>query len=79
MQPPLALRQAAKDRFWFYRPEWYEGAWSPVYVGHDEYSRRTLMLGWPFTGRIVIALGYCGDAECYAESLRMRDEEENEA
>lgn len=70
---PVELRTARKSRFWFYRPEWYADGWSPIYRGHDEHSRRTVVIGWPITGRIVIATRYCGDATCYAESVRWLD------
>lgn len=55
-------------RIWFYRPQLYWHGWStllPVARGHDEYARWTLMIGWTITGRIVIALGDCGDLECH--------------
>ena len=65
-----ALQAArAKSRVWFYAPQFYWfgiGALSPVMVNHDEYARRTLVLGWTITGRIIFALGECGDPECKA-------------
>lgn len=73
VQPPPALRRVRKSRVWFYRPSWWFDGWSPIAVSHDEFSRRTLVVGWAVTGRIIIALGYCGDPECYAESLRWLD------
>lgn len=72
---PQALLDIPKSRFWFYRPQWYWWGWSPVYRGHDEYSRNTLMLGWPVTGRIIIALGYCGDEDCHEQSIRWAEDE----
>lgn len=47
-------------RFWFYPPELYWFGWQtliPVYFGGDEFGRPTVVLGWMFTGRIVIAIG----------------------
>lgn len=73
---PMRLREYPKSRVWFYKPSFYWFGWStlvPVSFGHDEYSRNTMMLGWTVTGRIVVALGYCGDAECYEQSLRWID------
>lgn len=78
MDVPEVLVREPKSRFWFYRPEWYFDGWSPFYRGHDEYSRRTIMLGWPVTGRVVIAIGYCGDPGCYAESVAMIEDNEED-
>lgn len=64
------IKRAPKSRFWFYRPDWDFYPW-PFYRGHDEFSRNTIVIGWPITGRIVIATRYCGDPECYAETIRM--------
>lgn len=63
---------------WFYRPVWYWIGWrtfSPIHRGHDEYSRETIMLGWTFTGRIVIPLYYCGDLDCYEQTIRWNSDE----
>ena len=62
-------------RIWFYRPQWYWHGWKtllPIYRGHDEYARWTLVLGWTITGRIVIALGYCGHKECIFDYINER-------
>lgn len=70
---PMTLRYHPKDRVWFYKPSWYWFGWQtliPFLYGHDEYSRRTLVLGWTVTGRIVFALWYCGDQDCYEQSVR---------
>jgi len=58
-----------RGRVWFYRPYWCWD-WTPLRRGHDEFARNTIMIGWPFTGRVIIATGYCGEQEC----VRMRDE-----
>lgn len=66
MEPELyvlhkRIRKIPKSRVWFYQPAWYWFGWgtlSPVLFGHDEYARRTVVVGWTFTGRIVIALNY---------------------
>lgn len=68
-EAPLALRRARKSRVWFWRPQ-RSFDWTPLRRGHDEYSRWTLVVGWPFTGRAIIALGYCGDQECHDESMK---------
>ena len=49
---------------WFYKPEWYWGRWSPVWMGGDEYCRYTLVIGWNVTGQIIIPLWYCRDKDC---------------
>jgi hypothetical protein len=46
-------------KVWFYRPRWHWFGWAtllPWYFGGDEYDRRTLMLGWAITGRVVFPL-----------------------
>lgn len=68
-------------RAWFYRPQWYWHGWKtllPIYRGHDEYARWTVVLGWTVTGRVVVALWDCGDPECHKdreENLRLDNEE----
>lgn len=55
------------DRVWFWKPQWHWFGWKtliPVYYGHDEYARQTIMLGWTVTGRVIIALWGCGNPEC---------------
>ena len=63
-------------RIWFYRPSWFWFGWAtllPIYRGHDEWARWTLVLGWTITGRVVIALNRCGHAECeYDRYMRLR-------
>lgn len=56
-----------KPRIWAYRPHRAVDTWRdllPVGRGHDADGRWTLTLGWPFTGRIIIALNHCGDPDC---------------
>jgi hypothetical protein len=62
-----------RGRVWFYRPEWY---WDPAPIrrGHDEFARNTIVIGWPFTGRVIIATGYCGDQECVRQRDKMLEE-----
>jgi hypothetical protein len=58
-----------RSRVWFWKPQRYWFGWKtlvPVYRGHDEHSRWTIMLGWTITGRIIIALWDCGDDTCHA-------------
>jgi len=50
----------AKSRVWFYAPQFYwfgVGTLSPILINHDEYARRTLVIGWTITGRIIFAIG----------------------
>lgn len=77
---PWEIFIAPKSKVWFYKPEWYWPGWRslmPIRLSHDEYSRQTLVIGWHVTGQIIIALRYCGDKECYADTrdylLRLKD------
>lgn len=67
MSSDLLRTARRKARIWFYQPQmhWF-GPWtlSPFDYGHDDLSRRTLVIGWTITGRIVIPLWDCGDQEC---------------
>ena len=77
-QVPATLRAHPKSRFWFYRPQWYWFGWRtlvPMRFGHDEWSRKALLLGWTITGEIVIALGYCGDPDCYEYSVALIEDD----
>lgn len=50
-------------RIWFYWPSWWWHGWStllPIQFGGDEYGRRTLMLGWTITGRVIVAISRVG-------------------
>lgn len=54
-------------RVWFWKPQWHWFGWKtlvPFTYGHDEYARRVLCIGWSVTGRVLIAVWYCGDREC---------------
>lgn len=76
MDTPQRIIDAPKKRVWFYKPEWYWGGWRrlfPVWTSHDEYSRETLVLGWDITGQVIIATRYCGDADCYADTIKYLD------
>ena len=42
----------------------------PFSVGHDEYARRTLVIGWSITGRVISPLWYCGSEDCVKESMQ---------
>ena len=68
----VILEEARKaNRVWFWKPQWYWHGWTtllPAYIGHDEYARRTLLIGWTVTGRIIIALGDCGRPECKTDA-----------
>lgn len=49
-----------KPRLWFYKPTiWWYGwrTFVPVWLGGDEWGRRTLVIGWNFIGQLVIAIG----------------------
>lgn len=55
-------------RVWVWGPDWYWHGWRtllPVWSAGDEYGRRTLVLGWTLTGRMIIALWICGCIECF--------------
>jgi hypothetical protein len=80
LQLEVALEAIKKPRIWYWRPEMYWIGFpyglSPILRGHDEYSRKTIVLGWTITGRICIATRYCGDLECYEQSLRWENEKD---
>ena len=48
---------------WFYKPQWYFPRRPPVWLGGDEWCRRTLVLGWNVTGQIIIPLRECRGCE----------------
>ena len=58
-------------RVWFNRPQIWWPRWTPIWRSHDEYGRHTLVIGWTFTGQIIIAACECRDPEC---KLRMLQE-----
>lgn len=63
----MALQR--KPRFWFSRS--YD-AWLP-FLGDDEYQRRTLVIGTPLTGHVIIAAPWrcrCGDCREHVDRLR---------
>lgn len=43
-------------RVWFYKPELHWVRFSPVALGGDESGRHTIIIGYPFTGRVIIVL-----------------------
>lgn len=46
-------------RVWFWSPERHWFGWRtllPIGRSYDEYGRRTIVLGWTVTGRMVIAV-----------------------
>lgn len=79
-----ALRRPWRERVWCWKPEWYFAYyWDPtlsiprrllritvpVGLGGDEWDWHTLVFGWTFTGRIIVATrrcpqtGRCADGE----------------
>lgn len=48
---------------WFAKPGSYITRWSPVWLGGDEYCRRTLVLGWGIFGLVIIPLRECRGCE----------------
>lgn len=65
-----ALIPPGLRRVWAWGPQWHWFGWStllPIHVGGwygDEYGRRTLVLGWTITGRVIIVWGTCYCDEC---------------
>ena len=56
-----------RRRVWFHTPGETYNRVSPLWVGNDEYHRRTLVIGWGFTGQAVVALWRCRCKECRQE------------
>lgn len=74
----VKVKALPKPRYWVYKPIHFtwrgaSGSLSPIGISHDEYSRKTLVIGWPFTGQLILPYRYCGAYQCYRETL------ENEA
>lgn len=69
----VALNQARRRAvIWFWKPQWHWFGWMtlvPFMVGHDEYARRTIVIGWTITGRVIIPLWFCGSSDCLHEAL----------
>lgn len=66
---------------WFWNPQMHWFGWKtllPLMVGHDEYARRTIVIGWTVTGRAIFPLWDCGDPAChtYAIQTMMWDEDD---
>lgn len=79
--PETRLLEVQRDRTpWFWKPQRYwfgRGTLLPFMVGHDEYARRTIVVGWTVTGRIIFPLWDCGDPVCRREAMQaLLDEEE---
>lgn len=52
---------------YFWKPQWYWFGWRtlvPFFMGEDPDGRRTLVLGWTVTGRMLIRLWMCKDPVC---------------
>jgi hypothetical protein len=67
-------------RVWAWAPDWYWHGWRtllPMWRAADEFGRRTLVVGWTFTGRVIFALWVCGCIECQ-ESREQTAEMERE-
>lgn len=43
-----------KLKFWFYKPTLWWTGFLPFSTGSDEWNRKTYVLGYPFTGQLVI-------------------------
>lgn len=78
----IRLVIAQQDRSaWFWKPQWHWFGWAtllPFKIGHDEYARRTLILGWAITGRMILPLWDCGDATCHLEAMAQIREEQTD-
>ncbi|MDR6907482.1 hypothetical protein J2X63_003190 [Agromyces sp. 3263] len=73
------VRAVKASRVWFWKPQWYWFGWRtlvPFLRGHDEFSRETLLFGWTITGRVIIATNYCGDIDCYEQTLRWHHDDD---
>lgn len=70
------LAAIERPRMWTYSGRDWRG-WPQI--GSDEYRRRTLVLGLPFVGAVVIALRRCRCADCAADIAALRDIVESEA
>lgn len=66
------IPESASRRFWFWKPEWHWHGWTtllPFQIGGilgDEYGRRTCIIGWTITGRIIVVWSTCYCDECDA-------------
>ncbi len=58
------MSRPLRTRVWFYRPTLNRGRWSPLRFGDDEYHYKTLVLGWEWTGQVVVALWEFDNADC---------------
>lgn len=73
MRAVVLLNQARRRAvIWFWKPQWHWFGWStlsPFLIGHDQYARRTLVVGWTVTGRAIIPLWFCGSGDCLRDAL----------
>ncbi|KUF07176.1 hypothetical protein [Leucobacter sp. G161] len=81
MSPSSTIRRERTNRrAWAYKPWLSIGR--PTTIGHDEWSRYTLAIGFGFTGRIIIALRGCGDHACMRQTIAytrwLEEEQEDE-
>lgn len=59
-------------RIWFYKPDWmykpyfkiYQFWWRLWFFGDEEFHWKTICIGFPWTGQVVIALKPFDVAEC---------------
>lgn len=78
MTDPILKNARKGSRLWFWKPQWHWFGWKtliPFTIGHDEYARRTLLLGWTVTGRVIVALWDCGDEACRYYAIKWLQEE----
>lgn len=68
------LTAVERRRFWTYGRDWR--GWAQI--GSDEYRRRTLVLGVPFVGALVVALWRCRCEDCAADIAALRATVESE-
>jgi len=69
------MKRPWKERIWFYKPQFYayNGWWKLWWFGDDEYHWKTVVIGWPVTGQIVIALRPFRDVECDSWCWEFKD------
>lgn len=55
------MKRPWKNRIWFWKPDFWLGwdMFKPFFTGGDEFDWHTVVIGFPWTGRIIIATRPC--------------------